>query len=297
MRGKTRHTVFIVGLALLLLTAALYVGVSLLDRGHVVEVQGRVAGFSEDHTTVIVEHEDVPGYMPAMTMPFSVQDPSELEGLRVGDAVRFRLVVRAEQSWIEQVEHLPEDALPLHPAAEGRPTLDAQDGTPTLEVGDVVPDFQLTDQDGEPLRLADYRGRTLVLTFIYTRCPVPDFCPLMSRNFQRLQAELEAASAEQVQLLSISFDPEHDTPEVLRDYATRYTDDLTNWTFATSSPAEIGRATTLFGVFTEEAEGQIVHNLTTALVGSDGRILKLWRGNDWKPAAVLAALKSEPDEP
>ena len=275
----------------------LYAGVMLMGRDQVVEVRGRVAGFGDDPSTVIVEHEDIPGYMPAMTMPFTAQDALELESLRVGDAIRFRLVVRAKQSWIEQVERLPEDALPLHPAAENEPVLDVPGGTRMLEVGDIVPDLQLTDQDGETFRLANFRDRTLVLTFIYTRCPIPDFCPLMSRNFQRLQTGLKAAFGERVLLLSISFDPAHDTPEVLRDYAARYTDDLTNWTFATGSPEEIGQATTLFGVFTEEAEGQIVHNLTTALIGPDGRLLKLWRGNDWKPAEILAALKRGPDEP
>lgn len=286
-----RKAVFLAGLGLLLLAVVLYAGVVLIGSRIAVEVRGRVAGFGDDSTTVIIEHEDVPGYMPAMIMPFTVREASELEGLRVGDAVQFQLVVEREQSWIQKVEALPEDALPLHPAAENEPVLDVPDGTSLLEVDDLVPDLRLTDQEGEPFRLSDYHGRALVLTFIYTRCPIPDYCPLMSRNFQRLQPKLEEAFGDRAQLLSVSFDPAYDTPEVLRDYAARYTDDLTNWTFATGSPEEVGQATALFGVFTEETGNQFVHNLTTALIGPDGRLRQLWRGNDWEPEEVLPAVR------
>lgn len=263
------------------------------------DVRGRVAGLGGDGRTVFVEHEEVPGYMPAMTMPFEAR--ADLPALDVGDAVAFRLVVGPEQAWIEGVERLPDDAVPEHPAEGAAPTPLAGSGAPLLGPGDPVPDVRLTDQDGDAVQLSDYRGRALVLTFVYTRCPVPDYCPLMSRHFQRLQPALRRAYGNRAQLLSVSFDPEYDTPEVLRDYARRYTDELTNWTFATARPAELARLTAPFGVFTEAEGEQIVHNLVTAVVGPDGRVVRLWRGNEWEPdevtAAVARALDGAPVRP
>lgn len=151
-----------------------------------------------------------------------------------------------------------------------------------------MPDVKLTDQDGETLRLADYRGQSLILTFIYTECPLPNFCPLMSKQFAILQPKLRARYGELAQLLSISFDPENDTPQVLTDYTKRYTDDLSTWTFATgATPEDLEQVKQAFGVTTIEREGQIVHNLATALIGPDGRLVWTWRGSDWTPADIL----------
>lgn len=290
-----RKSVLIAGLGLFLLAAVLLAFILLLSSERSFEVRGRVAGFGDDERTVIVEHEAVPGYMPAMTMPFEAREADELDGLSMGDAVRFRLVVTSERSWIERVERLPRDALPVHPAAENEPKLTVPGKARLLEAGDVVPDIRLTNQDGEPIRLNDFEGQALLVTFIYTRCPLPDYCPLMSRNFRQLQPRLEQAFEGRAHLLSISFDPEYDTPAVLKDYAARYTDDLSNWTFATGEPEEVGRAAALFGVYTEASEDQIVHNLTTALIGPDGRLVKVWRGNDWKPEEVLRTVARMPD--
>lgn len=254
------------------------------------EVKGRVVGFGDDGRTMIVEHEAVPGYMPAMTMPFKARAANELEGLELGDAVGFRLVVTSERSWIERVERLPQESVAAYPAAGDEPKLTVPGGMRLLGPGDAVPEIVLIDQDGEPLHFSDYRGKALVVNFIYTRCPIPDYCPLLSRNFQRLQSELAQSFVNRVHLLSISFDPENDTPAVLQEYAQRYTEDLGTWTFATGLPEELGRATALFGVHSEEAQGQIVHNLTTALIGPDGRLVEVWRGNDWKPEDVLQSV-------
>lgn len=254
------------------------------------DVRGRVAGFGDDGRTLIVEHEAVPGYMPAMTMPFTARDTAGLGELESGDAVGFRLVVTPKRSWIEGIERLPQDAVAAHPAGENVPQLVTGTESRLLRAGDAVPDVALVDQEGEPLRLSDYDGQALVLSFIYTRCPIPDYCPLMSHRFQAMQPQLKKAFGTQAQLLSVSFDPEHDTPEVLADYAARYTDDTSTWTFATGTPEKIGRATSLFGVYTEGADGQIVHNLTTALIGPDGRLVQVWRGNDWSPDDVRRAV-------
>ena len=278
--------------ALLALTAASLAWQVTADREQAFDVRGRVAGFGGDGRTVFVEHEEIPGYMPAMTMPFEARDPDVLPALGVGDAVAFRLVVGPERSWIEGVERLDDDALPEHPAETSVPRPIAGGGASLLSPGDAMPDVQLRDQAGDAVRLSDYRGQALVLTFVYTRCPIPDFCPLMSRNFQRLQPALRQAYGDRAHLLAVSFDPEYDTPEVLRDYARRYTDDLTNWTFATAGPVELARLTAPFGVFTEAEGEQILHNLVTAVVGPDGRLIRLWRGNEWEPGEVRSAVQA-----
>lgn len=292
-----RKSVFILGLGLLLVAGTLLGWIFVVGSEQSFEVRGRVAGFGDDGRTVIVEHEAVPGYMPAMTMPFAAREPGELDGLRLGDAMQFRLVVTLERSWIERVKRLPQDALPLHPAGENEPRLTVPGGTRLLETGDAVPDIALIDQNGKPVHLSDFRGRALVLNFIYTRCPIPDYCPLLSRNFQKLQPRLARSFGGGAHLLSISFDPEHDTPTVLKEYAARYTDELSTWTFATASPEELGRATALLGVYTEDAQNQIVHNLTTALIAPDGRLAQVWRGNDWGTEEVIQSLRRTLDAP
>lgn len=255
-------------------------------------VEGRVAGFSDDPRTLIVEHEEIPGYMPAMTMPFTAARASELEGVRRGDAIGFRLYTREDSSWITEVERLPDSSVARHPAAATSLRYTQSSDRRALQRGDEVPDFTLSqDQNGEPVRLSDYEGEALLLTFIYTRCPIPDYCPLMSKNFAQLQERIPPGLEDQVELLSVSFDPEHDTPQVLRDYAQRYTDDLSNWTFATGTSQEVQRVVDLFGVFTEQQQGQIVHNLRTVLIGPEGRVRETWRGNDWEPRQVLEEVR------
>ena len=288
------------GLALALLVIAAGALLMLRQRGAGgYDVKGRVAGFSDDPRRLIVEHEAIEGYMPAMTMPLVAKDSTALDGLAVGDAIGFRLHTEADSSWITGVERLPDTAVARHPAGPVRAGAanGPQTGAPQpIRVGVEVPGFTLSqNQNGKPVRLADYRGDVLVLTFIYTRCPLPDYCPLMSKNFARLQGmippRLDDGQAPDVELLSISFDPKNDTPQVLSDYAQRYTDDLSNWTFATGTPQQVERVTGLFGVFTEQQDGQITHGLRTVVIGPDGRIRERWRGNDWTPKQVLGAVR------
>ncbi len=159
-----------------------------------------------------------------------------------------------------------------------------------------MPQFKLTDQDGKPVTLETFRGHPFVLTFIFTRCPIPNFCPRMSENFAELQKTILGASGDLAgtRLLSISFDPEHDTPEVLRPYAEHAGADLAIWTFASGAPAEIQRLTKGFSVLVQPESGTISHSLTTALVDGDGKITKIWRGNGWKPAEVASQIAAAP---
>ena len=261
----------------------------------VFEVAGRVRGISGDRETITIEHEEIPGFMPAMTMPFYLAEPGLAEGLEPGDAVGFRYVVKERESYIDRIEVVDDDSVPASPAGPSarRP---ADPRVPRLEEGDLVPDFRLINQENEPFYFHEFEGRAIVMTFIFTRCPVPDFCPLMSRHFQTIQ-ERVAGHPDlhgNIQLVSVTIDPEYDTPEVLRDYAARYTDNTDNWTFATGGRDRIDELTTRFSVYIEaDAESaNIDHALATLLIGPDGRLEKIWRGNTWSADDVIGEAES-----
>jgi len=257
--------------------------------------RGRVSGISDD-STVTIAHERIPGYMPPMIMPFTVRAPALLTDIASGDAVEFELTVSDERGLITALTRLPDTAVARNPAQTvSQIESPADAGTPQLREGDVLPpDLSLLSQAGDSLRLGDYRGHMLVLTFIYTRCPLPNYCPEMSEDFAALQPSLRNRYGDEVQLLSISFDPAYDTPAVLRDYAARYTDRLDTWTFATGDTSSVRRATRLFGVHTQPGtadKGELLHNLTTAVIGPDGTVHRLFRGSDWTPEDVLQAVE------
>jgi protein SCO1/2 len=253
------------------------------------EVRGRVAGFGDDHRTVIVEHGEIRGLMPAMTMPFTARDSSAIASLRMGDAVSFNLFLRGDSSWIADIEKLPDDAVSEHPASRRDETVPPS--SPILQAGDAVPDIQLLTHADSSLNLAALKGQPVVVTFIYTRCPLPDFCPLMTHQFVQLQERLQSQSGRPVHLLSVSLDPAYDTPDVLMEYAREAGADLSSWTFATGDSASIRDLAQQFGVFYQSEGSELVHNLSTALIGSDGRIRRIWRGSDWTADDVLQALQ------
>jgi protein SCO1/2 len=169
------------------------------------------------------------------------------------------------------------------------------DGTSNLRIpepGDKVPNFTFVNQSGKTIRLSQFRGKLLLLTFIYTRCPVPDFCPRMSYNFAEVVKQLQAnpAASAKAQLLSISIDPQFDQPAVLHEYGARYAGsidpDFARWQFATGSPEEVRKAADFFGLSYNQNQGQFVHTLRTVLIGPGGNIAKVYSGNEWKPAEV-----------
>lgn len=238
---------------------------------------------------VTIQHEDVPGFMPAMTMDFEFRDPQEVAAIRVGDAVAFKLVVTEKDSWITNVQRIDDASVRL-PAPPATPP--KRNEVARLKEGNALPAFELVDQSGRPIRRETFAGRPLLLTFIFTRCPIPNYCPLMGQNFRTLQQAIRAEPnlKGRVNLLSISFD-EHDTPALLAGYAATFTDDLDSWRFATGTPDEVQKLTRAFAVLVQPEGGTISHGLATALVGADGVIRHLWRGNGWKPDEVLAALR------
>jgi protein SCO1 len=261
------------------------------------EVHGRIVSITPHHEAVTVAHEEVPGFMPAMTMPFAVKEPRLLSGYKTGDNIQFRLVVTQSDSWIDQVnkDTSPNVNVPVN--TEISTTELSTKTSNRLKEGDRIPEFSLVNQDGKTITRDSFLGRPFVLTFIFTRCPLPNYCPLMMSHFNRLQNQVSTSegSAAQLKLLSISFDPEHDSPAVFKDYAASHGADLKVWTLACGERAEIEKLTTTFSVYTKGEGGTISHGLCTALVDANGVIKTIWRGNGWSPDDVFKALAQQPD--
>lgn len=248
------------------------------------DLKGKVVAVDPEHRQVTVAHEAISGFMDAMTMPFNVREDWAMAALQPGQEIEATLVVRGEQSWIEKLR--------ITKIKEMRGAAPAGAGP---QIGAAVPDFTLVNQNGRRIHLAQYRGRPLLLTFIYTRCPIPDFCPRTSRNFAEIFREIRTmpVSDKKPHLLTISFDPQHDTPEVLQQYGRRYMNPpaFHAWEFATGSAAEIKAITGYFGLSYWEASGQIVHALVTVLIDLDGKVARLYLGKDWTPAQILAEFR------
>jgi protein SCO1/2 len=254
-------------------------------------LQGTVVAVDAPSRTLTIAHEDIPGFMPAMTMEFVVleKDAVLLRHVSPGDRVTATLVAPDSRYWIEDLV-VVKKAAPDPNATPGPRTREAQPG-------DVMPDVALVDQDGRAFRLAGYRGKALALTFVFTRCPLPDFCPLMMRNFAAVEDALrkDAALGGRTHLLTVSFDPRHDTPEVLRAFGLPFQKTeppFGRWTLATGGDAAIRKLAGALELEYVEENRTFTHNLRTAVIGPDGRLVRLFRGNDWKPDELVAALRA-----
>jgi protein SCO1/2 len=255
------------------------------------ETRGVVRGFSPDRSTIEIQHENIPGFMPSMAMPFVARDPKEITALKTGDAVSFRMTVTKKDFWIEKVKKIRREDVDV---AEPKPTpAISAGGGERLREGDETPVFSLTNQNGERISPDTFRGQPFVLTFVFTRCPLPNFCPLMSNNFEELQATIKTGSdaLAKTRLLSITLDPEFDTPQVLKDYGAYHHADPQVWTFATGDKNEIDALTRAFSVYVQTEGGTISHGLATALIDKNGKVDKIWRGNGWRPAEVIEEVK------
>jgi protein SCO1/2 len=260
-------------------------------------LRGVVREVDRQGREVTIRHESIPGFMDAMTMPFRLEEPATLEELRVGDEVEGKLEVSRENGRTQS--YRLRDLVVSKPALAAPLTLDLSGSTPKLrerpkrlQVGDNVPDFTLTGQDGKVFKISDLRGKVVVLTFIYTRCPVPDFCPAMDRRFADLAATIGASPgrADRIRLLSVSFDPENDTPDVLRKHAQARGGSPPLWTFAVASHAELSRVGALLGLVYGPGKNEIIHNLCTAVIGPEGKLARLEVGtqsNKWTSADLL----------
>ena len=256
------------------------------------DVRGRVVGFGQDGRTLIVAHEDIPGFMDAMTMPFKTPEGTSVPNdLSVGDAVGFRLVVGSAASYIQGVERLPDDAVARLPG-EALPAAPLRDAAPVLAVGDTVGTLPLTDHTGQRFDLADYAGKAVVVDFVYTSCPLPDFCPRLSAMMQAMQAPVAQRFGDRVRLLSVSFDPVRDTPAVLAAYRARYTQaPAETWRFAAPDTASLMPMAHRFGLNLSSGPGQTWdHALVTMLVGPDGVLRRVWRTADVTPEQMTREL-------
>ncbi len=255
------------------------------------DLKGVVVSVDKRGSTVTIAHQAIPNYMDAMTMPFKLKDEWAFGVLVPGNRVQATLVIDGLRSWLENII-IMQDAVDESGASAAASSVGP-------EPGQEVPDFTLVNQDGKRVQLRGYKGRALVLTFIYTRCPLPDYCPMMTDNFAEIVKAIkdDAAIYAKTQLLSISVDPEYDTPERLREYGAGRTTEsgaltFSRWQFATGSADEVKKVATFFGLqyFTEA--DQIIHSLVTAVISPDGRVAKLYRGNEWKPAEIIGDLQS-----
>ena len=254
-------------------------------------VKGTVVRVDVAGRKVTVAHEDIPGFMPAMTMDFVVleKDAALLEHVGPGDEITAALVAPDSRYWLEDLVVVRKGT--PDPGATPRPR--AHEPHP----GDAVPDVALVDQDGHPLRLSDYRGKAVALTFVFTRCPLPDFCPLMMKKFAAAHAALakDPALAARTHLLTVSFDTAHDTPDVLRAFGKPFqgtTPPFTHWSLATGKDSAIRALGEALELDYVEENRSFTHNLRTAVLGPDGKLRRLFRGSDWTSEELVAELKA-----
>jgi protein SCO1/2 len=250
-------------------------------------MKGKVVSVDKQAGTANVDAETIPDFMDAMTMPYQIKPASQLDQMAVGDSIEADVVLDNDKYWLENVRVTQRGAAP--PA---KPSAMLHIPAP----GDAVPDFEFTNQNGKRIFLKQYRGQALLLTFIYTRCPFPDYCPRVSSQFAEINRKLRADPAldGKTHLLSISFDPAHDTPKVLREYGfacagSKQAALFRHWEFAVPSAAELPKIANYFGLtYQQDGDGGLItHSLSTAVIGPDGRILKWYHGADWQPADLI----------
>ena len=259
-------------------------------RGQEYELRGQIVAVDTARHEVTIKHEDIKGFMPGMTMPFKVRNAALLEGRTPGDLVRATLVVEETEGYLKTLERTGHAPLTEPPPVRPR-VVDA------LSLGAEVPDVTLLDDTGAARRLSEWRGRTVAVTFIYTRCPLPDFCPLMDRQFASVQQIVndDADLRGRIHLLSISFDPSYDTPAVLATHAKKVGADPAVWSFLTGDEADVEAFGGLFGVsvMREGSDpGNVVHNLRTAVIDGNGRLVKVIHGMQWSPSELVTELRS-----
>lgn len=258
----------------------------------VYSVRGVIQEINSDLTMARVKHEEIPGYMEAMTMPLRVKQTNELVGFKAGDIVTFEMVVSSKEGWIRGLVRQGETSVDVAPLAR-EPFRRVRDVEP-LEVGNQMPAYTFTNELGKRISLDSFRGQTLALTFIFTRCPFPDFCPRMTGNFgetiKRLKASHEGKP--KFHFFSISFDPEYDTPERLKKHALmqRYLPGW--WSFVTGAQVDIDAITEQFGLGFAYRTGTFDHTLRTAVIDGQGIVRHIFIGNQWKPEELATAMEA-----
>ncbi len=262
-------------------------------RTQLYQLNGIVVATDMERNEVTLQHEAVPGFMGAMTMPYPVFPPSAISELHAGDRIRARLQVDKTDDGEFRNARIDEIVV----LAQARPSVKPTSQYHVPTAGDAVPDFKLVDQSNHALQMDGYRGKALLVTFIYTRCPLNDFCPKMSRNFAAIDKALHADASlyGHSALLSISFDPAYDKPEVLRAYGLNYTGQqgFDHWRFAAPAADSLKPMDEFFNVgVTQDSADGITHSLSTVLIGPDGKIAAWYPGSEWSPDEVTATMRS-----
>jgi protein SCO1 len=258
----------------------------------VYKLRGKVVSTNPATGEATIDHEAIPGFMDAMTMPYKLKDPSILSELHPGDTITADVLVSQNSDADILLDHIVV-------IAQGKPDYKPAVFYHVPAPGDVVPDFKLHNQDGRTIQLAQFRGKTLLLTFIYTRCPSPDFCPLVTHNFAVIDRQLAANPAlyAKTRLLCVSFDPEHDTPARLRAYGAEYIGSdaqsaFAHWDFAVPSQPELLEMAKFFDLgITHGADDMITHTLSTTLIDAHGKVAEFYPGNEWTPGQVVADVR------
>jgi protein SCO1 len=254
-------------------------------------LRGNVLAKNPATNEVTVKHEDIPGFMPAMTMPYKVKDPAVVQELQPGDAIAADVVIanNGNDYWLEDVRITDESA---------RKTTKPAVAIHRLEVGERVPDIPLINQDGKTFHFSDFKGKALLVTFVYTRCPVPTFCPRLSGQFAKIQGDLVKTPSDfaKTHLVTISFDPKYDTPPVLRKYGLAYLDDdpagFSHWDFASTNAGDLRNLADAFGLEFFEEDNQISHTMDIVLISPEGKVIKYW-ATEWTTAELEDALRQQ----
>jgi protein SCO1/2 len=252
---------------------------------HVFAAHGVIEKIAADGRQVTIHHETIPGYMIAMTMDFPVDDAREVEGLVPGDEITFSLNVDQDRAWVSD----------LHRTGHTNPSLpdSSMDGMPQLKPGEPLPDGELIAEDGRHIHLSDFRGKVVALTFFFTRCPLPNYCPLMNRNFAQARNLLLAnpKAPGNWEFLSISFDSDFDQPATLSSYGAFYRDhNADRWLFAAAPPSTLARLAPSLGLVVMRQDNALSHNLRTVVVDPQGRLYRQFNDNLWTPRQLAAAM-------
>lgn len=255
-------------------------------------LRGKVISANPSKGEVTLDHEAIPGFMDAMTMPYKLKDPSILGELHPGDVITADVLVSQKDDATVLLDHI---VVVAQAKPDYRPTSMYHVPTP----GDAVPEFALRNQDGRAIKLSQFRGEELLITFIYTRCPMPNFCPLVTRNFANIEKQLatEPALYAKTHLLSISFDPSYDTPERLKAYGAGYIGGdakktFAHWDFAVATKPVMAEMAKFFDIgLTDAGDGTINHTLSTTLISRDGKVVRFYPGNEWTTTQVLEDMR------
>ena len=265
---------------------ALILGIEVGAADREYAVKGMVVSVNPSARSLVVSHERITGLMGAMTMPFEVRQASDLRDIVPGAVVEFTLVVGESTSYAERIVVRRYQTVEQDPSTARRlAVMKKMAGltTPPVAIGTRVPNFELIDQRRQSVALADLSGKVVVVNFVYTRCALPQFCLRMSNNFGALQKRFTRELSRDLVLLTITFDPERDTPEVLASYAARWQANPAGWRFLTGSTTEIRRVCALFGQEAFPDEGLMNHSLHTAVIGRSGTLVANIEGNQFTP--------------